>query len=226
VIAHDIVDFHSPPLFRQQGWRIDPEVHDLPLVTVFDEGEVNVGFPFVECRFGIVVGADPVAGLRGGGHEGLALGRGAILQATKLAEPTEKAIQLVDGNRFLELGAGSIQQGLLASVADDRRDGRVCISLALLVESCAAHRDEGDACREQDDNDQEDGTEDDEKFFHRAERNFLEITAAVFSGWGGEGNGKMRRQQSAGRRSRSQSKAMTDYTSWSMKSRLPSGRAA
>ena len=50
------------PLLRHQRGRINAKAHDLPIVAVFDEDEVNVRFAFLECRFGIVVGGDSTRG--------------------------------------------------------------------------------------------------------------------------------------------------------------------
>ena len=80
---------------------------DLPLVAVLDKPELDSGFSLLKCGFGGVLSRSPLAGLRGGGHERLALSWLALLQLTQAANPTEQAIDLINRDGLFKFWAGA-----------------------------------------------------------------------------------------------------------------------
>ena len=123
---------------------------------MLDQPEFNGGFSLLKCRLGGVLSRNPFPGLRGGGHDCLPFGWLALLQLTETADPTEQAIQLINRDRFFEFRTGSVEQRLLAPRADDRRDRRVSVRFALLVEGRAFDRDDGNPDSAKDDDGEED----------------------------------------------------------------------
>ena len=85
---------------RYQRWGIDVEAPNLPLVSVFDENDLDSCLTFFKRRFSCVFTCSHPAGLRCGRHDSLTLRWLALLQVTETSKPMKHTVELVDRDRI------------------------------------------------------------------------------------------------------------------------------